>query len=185
MITVARFVAAVLGVLLLCLAAVALAREIALVAGRAFALPLAALWQPLFDQPSWTTTGTAAVVSVVVGVALLLLAVASMGRPQEKPALVSFETDRGQTSVDVPALERALRRRLEVSVPDMRVKDIELGECGTGCRLRVEADLTAEDLAGVQARTALLLRGDLERLAGLRLEALDLVADKLLLPVRR
>ncbi len=177
----ARAVAIVAGVLLILLAAVALAREIVLAAGGTFAWPAADRWQRLIAEPTWSTTGLAALVLVVVGAALLVLAVRHVSVVREGPALVTLDTDRGATSVDVPALERALRRRLETTVPGMRVTAIELGEYGEGCRVRIDADVPASDLTGIQARVADVTTTDLEKLAGLKVEAVDVVATRLLL----
>lgn len=182
---VARLIAVVVGALFLALAAVMLAREIALFAGFAFATPLADRWGPVFDDPSWTTTGIAALVAAVAGAGLLWLAVASQGRSEDEPVLVTFETAQGTTNVDVPALERAIRHRLETRVPDLRVRKIELDDCDTGCLLRIDADLPADDLAGVQARMGELLRDDLDRLVGLKLVAVELIVNRLLLPVQK
>lgn len=182
MTTLGRAVAVVVGVLLIVLAAIALAREIVLAAGGAFVWPLGDRWLRLVTEPTWSTTGVAALVLTVVGAGLLALAVRHVSAVREGPTLVAFETARGTTTVDVPALERALRRRLEAATPGMRVTAIEMDECGEGCRLRIDADVPASDLAGLQARVSAAAATDLERLAGLKVEVVDLVAGRLLLP---
>lgn len=177
-----RVVAVIAGVVLLVVAAVGLAHEIALLADLSFFAPFADPWRPVFEEPSWATTGVAAIVATVVGILLLWLAVAAVGRRRNAPALLTFEGEHGKTSVDVSALEHALRRRLEASVRDMRVKGFEFDTSGVGCRVRVEADLPATDLAGVQRQAMLVVRGDLERTAGLRVDAVDIVVGRLLPP---
>ena len=71
-------------------------------------------------------------------------------------------------------------RRLEASIRDMRVKGFEFDTCGAGCRVRVEVDLPATDLAGAHRQAMLVVRGDLERTAGLRVDAVDIVVGRLL-----
>jgi hypothetical protein len=161
------------------LAAAALVREVVLAADRAVAWPLAGRWERLLDEPSWSTTGVAALVCAGVAVGLLVLAVRRAGVAEERPVLVRIETEHGATSLDVPAVERALRKRLETTVPDIRVRHLELDE---GCRVRLDVDVRAADLVGVQARVYASLAPDLERLAGLRLEGVDILATRLVMP---
>lgn len=176
-----RVVAGIVGFLLLLLAAATLAAEVVAVVHRAYVWPYADLWARLTVQPTLVETGLAALGAALVGIALLVLAARSLGTRQHGPTLVTLETPRGTTNVDVQAIERALRRRLETSLP-LKVRQVELGDRDGGCSLRVEADVTALDLTGLQRRAVSLLAGDLERLAGMRLEALDLVVGRLLLP---
>lgn len=175
----ARVTAVLVGLLLMVLAAAVLVREVALAADRAVLWPLAGRWERLFGDPSWTTTGAAALVCAALAAGLLALAVRRGGVAHERPVLVRIETEHGATSLDVPAVERALRHRLEAAVPDLRVRQFELS---AGCRARVEVDVRAADLVGVQARAFAALAPDLERLVGLPLEAVDVVAARLVMP---
>lgn len=175
----ARVTAVLVGLLLMVLAAAALVREVVLAADRAVTWPLAGRWEQLVGEPSWATTGVAALVCAALAAGLLALAVRQGGAVRERPVLVRIETEHGATSLDVPAVERALRHRLEAAVPDIRVRQFELG---AGCRVRVEVDVRAVDLVGVQARAFAALAPDLERLVGLRLEAVDVVAARLVMP---
>ena len=177
-----RIVAVIAGVVLLVVAAVGLAHEIAVLADLSFSAPFADRWRPALEDPSWTTTGVAAIAATVVGLLLFWLAVAAMGRRHRAPVLLTFEGEHGKTTVDVPALERAVRRRLATAVRDMQVKGFQFSDCGAGCRVRLEADMTAADLAGAQRQAMLVVRGDLERIAGLRVDAVDIVVGRLLLP---
>jgi hypothetical protein len=178
-VTAASRVGAVLvGLVLMVLAAAALVREVVLAADGSVAWPLAGWWERLVDGPSWTT-GVAALVCVGAAAGLLALAVRQGGVVRERPVLVRIETEHGATSLDVPAVERALRHRLEVALPDIRVRHFELGK---GCRVRVEIDARAADLAGMQSRAFAAIAPDLDRLVGLRLEAVDLVVLRLVTP---
>ena len=56
----------------------------------------------------------------------------------------------------------------------------EFDTCGAGCRVQVEADLPATDLAGAQRQAMLVVRGDLESTASLRVDAVDVVVGRLL-----
>jgi hypothetical protein len=176
-----RVVAGIVGLLLLLLAAATLAAEVVAVVHRAYVWPYADLWARLTVQPTLVEGGLAALGAALVGIALLVLAARSLGTRQRGPTLVTLETPAGTTNVEVQAIERVLRRRLEASLP-LKVRRVELGESGGGCSVRVEADVTALDLTGLQRRAVGLLAGDLERLAGMRLEALDLIVGRLLLP---
>lgn len=174
-----RVGAVLVGLLLMVLAAAALVRELVLAADRTVTWPLAARWEQLVGEPSWATTGVAALVCAVLAAGLLALAARQGGAAHERPVLVRIETEHGATSLDVAAVEKALRRRLETAVPDIRVKRLELG---TGCRVRVEVDVRAADLVGVQDRAYTVLAPDLERLVGLRLEAVDVITARLVMP---
>lgn len=175
----ARVVAVLVGLTVMVLVAAALVREIVLAANCAVIWPLAGWWERLTVEPSWTTTGLAALACVAVAAGLLLLAVRQRSVVRKKPALITFDTEHGATNLDVPALERALRHRLEATVPGMRVRVVEFAGGEKGCRVRVDAEMPAVDLVGMQARAFAAIAPDLESLAGLRLEAVDMVADRL------
>ncbi|HET6494226.1 MAG TPA: hypothetical protein VFH61_02540 [Thermoleophilia bacterium] len=175
----ARVVAVLVGLLLMVLVATALVREVVIAADHTVTWPIVGWWARLAAEPSWTTTGVAALVCAALVVGLLALVVWQGGVAQARPVLVRIETEHGATSLDVPAVERALRHRLEEAVPDIRVRHFELGK---GCRVRVDVDVRAADLVGVQARAFAALAPDLERLVGLRLEAVDVVTARLVIP---
>jgi len=72
-----------------------------------------------------------------------------------------------------------LRRRLEKDLPGVKTRALELTKRGDGWRVRVEADLPARDVLGLQARAVGLLTADLARLGGLRLDGLDVIVTRL------
>ena len=76
-------------------------------------------------------------------------------------------------------MERALRRRLENDLPGVKTRGLELTKRGDGWWVRLEADLPARDVLGVQARAGGLLAADLARMGGLRLDGLDVVVTRL------
>lgn len=178
----ARIVAALVGIVLLVLAAATLAAELVAAVGHTYAWPYADLWARLTVEPTVVETGLAALGAALIGIALLVLAVRSIGGPPEAPTMVTLETPRGITAIEVAAIERALRYRLATVVPDLKVRALSLGERGEGCSVRVEADVAALDLIGVQWRAAAAVAGDLERLAGIELVSLDLIVAQLVLP---
>lgn len=170
-----RVLAVFAGLVAMVLASAALVREVMLAVDRSPVWPLAARWERLVGEPSWTTTGVVALACAVVAAGLLLLAAGQGSVVRKKAASVTIASERGATNLDAPALERVLRRRLEAAPPDLRVRSVAVGGVGAGCRVRVEADMPVADLVGAQARAFATIAPDLERLAGLRLEAVDII----------
>ena len=170
-----RVLAVFVGLVVIVLAAAALVREVMLAVDRSPVWPLAERWERLVGEPSWTATGVVALACAVVAAGLLLLAVGQGSVVRKKAAFVTIASEHGATNLDAPALERVLRRRLEAAPPDLRVRSVAIGGAGAGCRVRVEADMPVADLVGAQARAFATIAPDLERLAGLRLVAVDIV----------
>jgi hypothetical protein len=173
-----RVVAVIAGLVGLLFAAADLVREAVLASERSVAWPFAEWWSQLTADPTWATA-VAAAAATVVTVALILLAVRQL-RPQRRgPELVEFGDAASRAQLDVPALERALRRRLENDLPGVKTRGLELTKRGDGWCVRLEADLPARDVLGVQARAGGLLVADLARMGGLQLDGLDVVVTRL------
>jgi len=173
-----RVVAVVAGLAGLLFAVAALVREAVLAAERSVAWPLAEWWTRLTAEPSWKTAVAAAAVALLT-VALIILAVRQVRPWQRGPAAVELGDEAGRARLDVPAMERALRRRLETGLPGIKTGALELTSEGDGWRVRVEVELPARDMLGVQARAGGLLAADLARMGGLRLDGVDMVVTRL------
>lgn len=177
----ARLIAVVVGLAGLLFAVAGMVREVVLAAHGATDWPLSTWWARVTAEPSTATT-VAAVVAGLLTVALLLLAVRQLGGRRRGPALVEFAGEDGWARLDLGALERALCRRLEVEFPGLRARGLELTKRTDGWRARLEAELPALDLQALQVRAHDRLTTDLARMAGMRLEALDIVALRLAAP---
>jgi len=173
-----RVVAVIAGLLGLVFAAAALVREAVLAGERSVAWPFAEWWSQLTADPTWATAVAAAAMAVV-SVALILLAVRQLRPRRRGPGRVEFGDAASRAQLDVPATERALRRRLETGLPGVKTHELELTKRGDGWWVRLEAELPARDVLGVQARAGGLLAADLARLGGLRLDGLDVVVARL------
>jgi len=173
-----RVVAVIAGLIGLLFAAADLVREVVLAAERSVAWPLAEWWSQLTTDPTWATA-VAAVAAAVLTVALILLAARQLRAQRPGPELVEFGDAASRAQLDVPATERALRRRLETGLPGVKTHELELTKRGDGWWVRLEAELPARDVLGVQARAGGLLAADLARLGGLRLDGLDVVVARL------
>ena len=173
-----RAVAVIAGLVGLLFAAADLVREAVLANARSVAWPFAHWWSRLTTDPTWETA-VAAAAAAIVAAALILLAVRQLRPRRRGPALVEFGDEAGRSRLDVPAIERALRRRLAKDLPGVKTRALELSKRGDGWRVRLEAELPARDLLGVQARAGELLAADLARMGGLRLDGLDVVVTRL------
>ena len=173
-----RVVAAIAGLVGLLFAAADLVREVVLASGHSFAGPFAEWWSQLTTAPTWATAAAAAAAAVVT-VALFVLAVRQLRPRRRGPDLVEFGDAASRAQLDIPGVERALRRRLESDLPGVRTRELELTKRGEGWWVRVEAELPARDVLGVQARAGGLLAADLARMGGLRLDRLDVVVTRL------
>jgi hypothetical protein len=176
-----RLIAVVVGLLGLLFAAAALVREVVVAANGAADWPLPAWWVRVTGGPSTATT-IVAVLAGLLALALLLLAARQFGGRRRGPALVEFAGERGWARLDVGAVERALRRRLEVEIPGLKPRRVALSTRAGGWQARLEAELPALDLDALQVGALELLAADLDRMAGMRLEALDIVALRLTAP---
>jgi len=173
-----RVVAVIAGLVGLLFAAADLVREAVLATERSVAWPFAEWWSQLTTDPTWATA-VAATATAVVAVALILLAVRQLRAQRRGPELLEFGDAASRAQLDVPAMERALRRRLENDLPGVKTRELELTKRGDGWWVRLEADLPARNVLAVQARAVGLLAADLARMGGLRLEGLDVVVTRL------
>ena len=173
-----RAVAVIVGLVGLLFAAADLVREVVLANAGGVEWPIADWWSRLTTDPTWETA-VAAGAAAVVAAALILLAVRQLRPRRRGPALVEFGDEAGRSRLDVPAIERALRRRLAKDLPGVKTRALELSQRGDGWWVRLDAELPARDVLGVQARAGGLLAADLARLGGLRLDGLDVVVTRL------
>ena len=173
-----RVVAVLAGLVGLLFAAADLIREVALASEHSAAWPFAEWWSRLAADPTWATV-VAAAAAAVVGVALIALAARQLWPQGRGPERVELGDAASHAQLDVLAVERALRRRLETDLPGMETRELKLTKRGAGWWIRVEADLPARDVLGVLARAGGLLATDLARMGGLRLDGLDVVVARL------
>ena len=173
-----RVVAVIAGLVGRLLAVADLVREAVLATERSVAWPFAEWWSRLTTDPTWATA-VAAAAAAAVALALILLAVRQLRAQRRGPELVEFGDAASHAQLDVRALARALRRRLENDLPGVKTRELELTKRGDGWWVRLEADLPARDVLGVQARAGGLLAADLARMGGLRLDGLDVVVTRL------
>jgi hypothetical protein len=174
----ARAVAVVAGLVGLLFAAADLVREAVLAGEGSVAWPFTKWWPQLTTGSTWATA-VAAAAAAIVAVALIVLAVRQLRTQRRGPELLEFGDAESRTQLDVPAVELALRRRLEKDLPGVKTRELELAKRGDGWWVRVAAELPARDVLGVQARAGGLLAADLARMGGLRLDGLDVVVTRL------
>jgi len=173
-----RVIAVIAGLVGLLFAAADLVRETVLAAEQSVTWPFAEWWSQLTREPAWATA-VAAAAAAVVAVALIVLAVRQL-RPQRRGReVLEFGDEASRAQLDVVAMARALRRRLESDFPGVKTRELELSKRGDGWWVRVEADLPARDVLAVQAHARGLLAADLARMGGLRLDGLDVVVTSL------
>jgi len=173
-----RVVAVLVGLVGLLFAAADLVREVVLATRRSAAWPFADWWSRLTAEPTWTTAAAAGA-AAVVALALIVLAVRQLRAQRQGHERLEFGAGESRAQLDIPAVELALRRRLEKDVPGVKTRELELTKRGDGWWVRVAADLPARDVLGLQARAGGLLAADLERMGGLRLDGLDVVVTRL------
>lgn len=173
----ARVLAVVLGLAGLLVAMAALVREVVLAADPSLVWAQPAWWTNLTAEPSWATTA-AAVGTAVAAVVLLILAFRQLGGRRRRGGLVEFGGEQGQARLDLNALEAALARRIKSELPGVKAPRVTLRSEKTGWFVRLEAQLPARDLLGLQARALEVLRSDLARLGGLQLSGVDVVVTR-------
>jgi hypothetical protein len=176
-----RLVAVFVGLAGLLFAAAGLVREVVLAAHGTTDWPVSAWWVRVTGEPS-TATRVAAVVAGLFALALLILAVRQLGSRRRGPALVEFAGEGGWARLDVGALERAVRRHLEIEIPGLKARGLAFSKRAGGWQARLDAELPALDLDALQVRALDLVAADLDRMAGMRLEVLDIVASRLAPP---
>jgi hypothetical protein len=173
-----RAVAVIVGLVGLLFAAADLVREVVLASHHSAQWPFAEWWSQLSADPTWVTA-LAAVAAAVVTVALILLAVRQLRPLRADAGQLEFGAEASRARLDVTAMERALRRRLEKDLPGVKTRALELSKRGDGWWVRVEAEIPARDALGLQARAGGLVAADLARMGGLRLDGLDVVVTRL------
>lgn len=138
----------------------------------------AAVLRHLTSEPS-RATWIAAAVAAALGVILLVLTLRQFGTPHEGPQFIQFKDDAGWARLDVAAMERGMRRRLQAALPDATVREVQLHKDGEVWRARVAADVPGRDLPALRARMQAMLGDDLLRTGGMQLRRLDLVVTRL------
>jgi hypothetical protein len=174
----ARVTAAVVGLVLLALAAAVLVREVALAVDDDLEWTLTP-WRDLTTAATvWQ--GLAAAVLAVTAAALFVVAV-RLVVPPARP-VVEFGEGGVSTRTDLATLQRLLTRQLERSVPGLKVTRLWLDDETDGWRVWVLADAPWVDLEGVRRRAAGAAAEELRRAGGLRLRRLDLEIDHISVP---
>ena len=173
-----RFFAVLVGLVGVLFVAADLAREVVLASATTVSWPFATWWPSLTGAATWVTA-VAAAATAVVAVLLIVLAVRQLRPRRRGPDQVELGDAAGRARLDVPAIERSLRKRLDRDLPGVKTRALELSKRGDGWWVRVEAELSARDLRGVQARAVGLLGADLARMGGLRLDGVDVVVIRL------
>lgn len=174
----ARLAAVLAGMVLAVLALVAAMREIVIASDAGVHWPTSPALRRLTTDPSWATW-VAAAVAAAVGVALIVLGVRQARRGGGGPEVIQFKDERGSARLDVGAVERGMRKRLQATLPGVHVARIELRQDGDAWRITVRADVPAHDLQALRARMQALAGEDLLRMGGMRLRRLDLVTGRL------
>ena len=173
-----RSVAVIVGLVGLLFAAAGMVREAVLAAEGTVAWPFADWWSRLTADPTWATA-VAAAAAAAAAVVLILLAVRQVRPWRPASGQLEFGDESSRARLDVAATERALRRRLEKDLPGVKTRQLQLTKRGDGWWVRVEAELPARDVLGLQARAGGLLAADLARMGGLQLDGLDVVVTRL------
>ncbi len=181
---VARIVAVVAGIVCLLLAGAALVRQAVLARDAGVSWPVSTRWAELTGDPSWTTTGIAAAVTAAVTVVLIVLAFRQV-TGGSGPEIIQYAVDDGTARLSVPALGKALRRRLHAMLPGSQVTDVAVRRDASGWSVRVEASVPVCDLVDVHAAVLEAFRDDLRRIAGVDLVRFDLVVTSMRTPARR
>jgi hypothetical protein len=174
----ARSMAVVVGVAGVVLALAAAVREIVLASDVSVHWHITPALQRLTTSPSGATWAVAAGLALA-GVALLVLDAWQLGGTDEGPQVVQFKDEQGWARLDVRAVQRGLRRRLQASVPGLTVREVRLRKEGDTWRVVVTADAPARDLQQLRSRLQAMVGQDLLRMGGMRLRRLDLVVDRL------
>lgn len=170
----ARFIAVVVGIVGLVVGMAALVRAAVIAAEPGLEWSGPAWWTTVTAGSGLATT-IAAAVTAVLAVALIVLAVRQLRLGSSRRPMIEFGGPDGQARLDVHALERALQRSVSDHVEGAGACRVTLSKEPDGWFARVEARLPGRDLFGVQERVTGLLRDDLDRLGGVRLEGVDLV----------
>jgi len=174
----ARVVAVIVGLVGLLFAAADMVREAALANAHSAEWPFAEWWSRLTTDPTRAPM-VAAAAAAFAGVVFIALAVGQLRPKRRHPGVVEFGGEASRARLDVTAMERALRGRLEKDLPGVKTRALELTQRGDGWWVRVEADVPARDVLGLRARAGGLLATDLARVGDMRLGGLDVVVTRL------
>jgi hypothetical protein len=172
----ARVLAVIIGIAGLVVAMAALVRAAVLAAEPGLTWSAPDWWTSVTSGSSLATTIAAAVAGVVAAF-LIVLAVRQVRRGSSRRPVLEFGGEKGQARLDVRALEKALERSVRASIQGAGAGRVTLTREPAGWFARLETQLPARDLAGAQEHVTQLLRGDLERLGGIRLDGVDLVVS--------
>jgi hypothetical protein len=173
----ARFIAVVVGVAGIVMGVAAMVREAILAAEPGITWATPGWWTTVTGGAPPATT-IAAIVTGCVGAVLVVLAVLQVRSGSSRRRVLDFGGEKGQSRLDVHALERALQKSVRAGLEGAQACRVTLTREPGGWFVRLEAELPARDLLGAQERATRLLRGDLERLGGVRLEGVDVVVTR-------
>jgi len=179
----ARIAAVIAGIVCLLLGGAVLVREAAFAVDGRVRWPASTWWAELTGDPSWTTTGIAAVATGAITVILIVLAFRQV-RGGGAPEIIQFAVEDGTARLSVPALGKALRRRFQAMLPGSQVTDVAVRKDASGWSVRVEASVPVCDLGDVHAAALDAFRDDLQRIAGVDLKRLDLVVSSMRAPAK-
>ena len=174
----ARIAAMLVGVVGIVFALAGAVREVVLASDEALRWQTSAALRRLTDEPDWATW-VAAAAAAALAVALIILALRQFRATDGGPLLIQFQDEAGWARLDVRAMERGMSRRLQVALPGVRVRDLQLRKTADVWQVTVSAAVPARDLRGLRQRMHTLLSDDLQRTGGMRLQRLDLVVDGL------
>lgn len=179
----ARVIAVIAGIVTLLLAGGALVRQAAMAVDAGVSWPIAAWWADLTIRSS-TATIVAAAVMTVATVLLIVFAYRQVS-PGATPQVIEFSVPEGTARLSVPALRKALRRRLEAMLPGSRVTEIAVRMDAAGWSVRVEADFPVCDLRDVHGAVLEAFRDDMRRVAAVDLVRLDLIVTSMRAQARK
>lgn len=174
----ARTVAVLAGVAGIVIALAAAVREMVLAADKSLKWGSSVTLSRLTSDPGGATWIVAAV-AAALAVALIVLAVRQFRAADGGPELIQFQDEAGWARLDVRAMERGIARRLQASLPGVRVQGVRLRKTGDVWHVRVRADVPARDVRSLRSRMQGLVGDDLLRTGGIKLQRLDLVVETL------
>ena len=173
-----RGVAVLVGLAGMILALAAALREAVVAADQAVVWRSSEALRRLTDQPDWLT-GVVAAAAAAAAVALIVLAARQFRPADGGPTVIQFQDAAGWARLDVRAMERGMKRRIQASLPGVRAHDVRLRKTGDAWQVTVRADVPGRDLQPLRGRMYELLREDLQNTGGMRLTRLDLVVGQL------
>jgi hypothetical protein len=179
--SIARPLAVLAGAVGLLVALAALVREVALAADATLIWTEPSWWHDLVAEASAATV-IAAVVMAGLTLLFLVLAVRQFTGPEE-PTASRIAAGEG-AAVSVEALRRLVARRLRDAVPGVEPVTVRIGRGEAGWTVAVDADVVAEDLAGLREKTAQVTDVELRQMTGEPVSSLDLRVHRFLKAAR-